>query len=379
MESMHRLPLELLNKIASLVADEDILPVAILGFPLSREELIEFGGPGRVMDNFLDRGVRDPVTLSALVPHIPAECAIVKGVTRMDRMLVEEIGRVWSMDSIFSTGGYIMALKLGWTWGFENIGHDLVPNHDILLMEYYVKTKQWEKLDNDKIGKMSLETMIMLPTDLREHLREYDRLFLAIRECPEEQLDDLIRELKELSNCFDYMMMSLMKYGTPERAIDFARRVKLCEYTMREQFLENQCMDGFRLLGTLSGDELDAYEMAMDPEENLIDDVSPEAYNIFMDLWLPGYGDFRFPWHLPGSELWGDYYTEEALLNKLCRFIKSEWHKLIFDDRVTWMQMCMHNKDVSYPHPRKFIGDAKDMNAILLVWCACGYPEADST
>ncbi|KAI9319307.1 hypothetical protein BX666DRAFT_2025615 [Dichotomocladium elegans] len=275
---------KLLNKIASLVADEDILPVAILGFPLSREELIEFGGPGRVMDNFLDRGVRDPVTLSALVPHIPAECAIVKGVTRMDRMLVEEIGRVWSMDSIFSTGGYIMALKLGWTWGLENIGHDLSWDYDILLMEYYVKTKQWEKLDNDKIGKMSLETMIMLPTDLREHLHKYHRLFLAIRECPEEQLDDLIREFEKLRDCFRYMMMDLTKYDTPERAIDFARRAKLCEDAMKEAFLETRCMDGCRLLGTLSVDELDAYEMAMDPDRNLIDDVSPEARNIYNDL-----------------------------------------------------------------------------------------------
>ncbi|KAI9319375.1 hypothetical protein BX666DRAFT_2025674 [Dichotomocladium elegans] len=376
MESMHRLPLELLNKIASLVADEDILPVAILGFPLSREELIEFGGPGRAMDNFLDRGVRDPVTLSALVPHIPAECAIVKGVTRMDRMLVEEIGRVWSMDSIFSTGGYIMALELGWTWGFENIGHDLSWDYDILLMEYYVKTKQWEKLDNDKIGKMSLETKIMLPTDLREYLDEYDRLFLAIRECPEEQLDDLIREFEELRDCFRYMMMDLTKYDTPERAINFARRAKLCEDAMKEAFLETRCMDGCRLLGTLSVDELDAYEMAMDPDRNLIDDVSPEARNIYNDLCTQFYDCSIFPaWD--DDTLRGDYYTEEALLNKLYRFIKSEKYEWFTHwDCIELIPDCEY---VCYPHPRKYIAEAKDMNAILLIWCACGYPEADST
>lgn len=36
---------ELLEEIVNQVADEDLLPKAILGFPLIRDELIEFGGP----------------------------------------------------------------------------------------------------------------------------------------------------------------------------------------------------------------------------------------------------------------------------------------------------------------------------------------------
>lgn len=371
---------ELLEEIANQVADEDLLPKAILGFPLTRDELIEFGGPGRVMDNFLVRGGDDPVTLSTLAPHIPAECAIAKAVTRLDEKFVRRVARIWEVDDpIISTQGHALSMRLGWRWGVENIHQragSRIPEDNLLLQEYYIKSGQWDKIDWSLTSWLDANILVLLPADKRLLLAKRKRLLLDIGKCPREQLDRLIEELEGgYTDKWD-IMEGLIGYASPERVVDFTRLAELEELSVKREFLSKRYIDGLYAMGTLSIDELDAYEMTMDPDENTLgyinDNVSAFRDEIFLYV-LDQYGP---SWNRSGCELQPEDYSEEALLNKITRWLKSGEMEGVMNNNETSMMGHREWDEISFPHPKNFIGDQKGTNAILLAWCLCGCPDS---
>lgn len=371
---------ELLEEIVNQVADEDLLPKAILGFPLIRDELIEFGGPERVMDNFLVRGGDDPVTLSTLIPYVPVECAIAKGIARVDEEFVKKITKVWGVEvdsPIISTQGHILSMQLGWKWGVENIkAVDKIPNHKLLLQEYYVKSGQWEKIDWNQAAQLEASLLAILPVDRRSLIGEWKRLVLDISECPRKQLDQLVEKVEGGNLRHEKIIEAMMGYASPERIGDFAHLSKATEYGIKKLFFLKRYMDGLHALGTLSVDELDAYELVMDPDEHILGHINHNVYTITLDIYAAQQSDYGAPWDDPGQELIPEYYSEEALLDKISRWFKSGEVKGVMDDSTTFMMGYRDWDKIFFPHPKTYIGDQKGTNAILLAWCWCGCPDS---
>ncbi|KAI9313308.1 hypothetical protein BX666DRAFT_1880641 [Dichotomocladium elegans] len=367
---------EILEKITHLITTEDILPKATLGLPLGQDELVEFGGPGRVMDNFLSRGGDDPITLSTLAPHIPAECAIAKGVARMDEELVKRIAKVWKIGSVNSTQGYILSAELGWRWGVEHIGHNKISNHDVLLQMYYVRSEQWEKVDWERVSMFHPSLLDRLPAEKRPLLGESKRLVLDIADCPRERLEALVGKIGETKRPIFYTMEDLIGYAPPERIVDVARLAGQDMYLLQDIFFDKRYMDGLHALGTLSVDELDAYEIVMDPDEHNLEYANDKVDDIRLEIYARQSSDYGSPWFTPGRELLPEYYSEEVLLNKISRWLRVERKTGSIDNTFNYMSGYSLYKEITFPHPRDYIGDQKGTNAILLAWCLCGCPDS---
>ncbi|KAI9308289.1 hypothetical protein BJ944DRAFT_260569 [Cunninghamella echinulata] len=332
-----KLPTEILQEIIQY-SDLDTLTRVTLGFPIKKEKLIEEGGPGKLLDEFLRRNCN----LEYLKEWIPGECALTYGVHIRDPKKILEMDRIWNTN-MFSNQGYILSVNIGFKWGVENIKHDIEEP-----IQHFVITKQWD--------------MIKRP--------------IAPRQCHPKYLVDVPMEKLEKDTL---QLLSVYKGGKgdyPGIIYDclFHRMYKDAAKIGMEighdiilDIISQQDVKAFRHIG-LNDREVQAHESFLDgyPNEDTIwlddqieDELEEKYYNSFeLCCWLDR------------------YYFRNRELNTMIE--KAKWfvdgiRRVVVDD-VEFAEMAMYKDGVIYyPNPSNaIIYDIDTLSMILFFWAKYG-------
>ncbi|KAI9304600.1 hypothetical protein BJ944DRAFT_266609 [Cunninghamella echinulata] len=274
-----KLPTEILQEI---IQYSDTLTRVTLGFPIDKGKLLDEGGPGKVLDEFLRRNG----DLEYLKKWIPGECALMHGVLTKDPKKLLEIDRIWNAN-MFSNQGYELSIITKFVWGVDYIKHD---RKHINMEEYYIFTRQWDKIEKPiDIYKCHPKYLVDIP---EEYLDEEGRLMLSLYRG------------EEINTRTYGLYITCLQHELWKQAIDTVPKEN--ESRLIDDLYELRSVDGLRCLGIFSEKELRAYEVSMSPEDDeLLYSLSPEEKRICDNIGFKYFGEVE--WYRDMI-----YYTENC-------------------------------------------------------------------
>ncbi|CAO3616428.1 unnamed protein product [Cunninghamella echinulata] len=233
-----QLPTEILQEI---IQYSDTLIRIILGFSIDKGKILQEGGPGKVLDEFLRRNGN----LEYLKEWIPGECALMHGILTKDPKKVLKIDRIWCTN-MFSNQGYELSVTTKFIWGTMG---------------------QMEKPIN--IYKCHAKYLVDAPKD---YLDKNGKIMIALYK--KKKIN-----VKSRTIC-DYCI----KYNMYKEAICVAPD----NYNIAHELYKARYIDSLmylKVLGIICETEYRAYEICMNPEDDELIDVLDDNDNEDMKIY----------------------------------------------------------------------------------------------
>lgn len=238
---MRNLPKEILQQI---IQYSDTLVRVTLSFPIDKRKLLEEGGPGKVLDDFLRRGGN----LKFLKKWIPGECVIMHGVLTKDPKKILEIDRIWNTN-MFSNQGYELSVITKFVWGVDYIKHDREYPY-MSIQEYYAFRRQWDKIEKSIRAYLSYSKFLLDAS--KEYLAEEAKATISLYKGEEVKIKSYGINRSYMDMKLD-IYQSYMEQGLWKQAVDVASLKS--KYLIEELYMARS-MEGRRHMGVLSEKEL---------------------------------------------------------------------------------------------------------------------------